>query len=111
MGGITGQIYQFACVTCSIHFERAVTQSNCAKLLTQTVSHELRNPLNCIIMQQDASKAYLKKLKDLISEGKDLDSVKKLVLQQIEMLSVAHKISKTSSKMMLFNVEDLLDFG
>ena len=27
------------------------------------------------------------------------------------MLSVAHKISKTSSKMMLFNVEDLLDFG
>lgn len=62
-------------------------------------------------MQQDASKAYLKKLKDLISEGKDLDSIKKLVLQQIEMLSVAHKISKTSSKMMLFNVEDLLDFG
>ena len=44
-------IFQFACVTCSIHFERAVTQSMCAKLMTQTVSHELRNPLNSIIMQ------------------------------------------------------------
>lgn len=28
------QIFQFACVTCSVHFERAVTQSMCAKLMT-----------------------------------------------------------------------------
>jgi hypothetical protein len=59
-GEYSCQIFQFACVTCSIHFERAMTQSMCAKLMTQTVSHELRNPLNCIMMQQDSQHVYLK---------------------------------------------------
>ena len=34
--------------------------------MTQTVSHELRNPLNSIIMQQDSQHVYMKQMKDIL---------------------------------------------
>ena len=109
------QIFQFACVTCSIHFERAVTQSMCAKLMTQTVSHELRNPLNCIMMQQDSQHVYLKQLKEIVTNHSKMEedptACREEALRIIQDMHESCKISITSSKLMLYNVEDLLDYG
>lgn len=68
------------------------------------------------MMQQDASKVYIKKIVELMSGRNediidDIVNVKSQIKAQAKMLEDAHKISKTSSKMMLFNCEDLLDFG
>jgi signal transduction histidine kinase len=114
-GEYSCQIFQFACVTCSIHFERAMTQSMCAKLMTQTVSHELRNPLNSIIMQQDSQHVYMKEMKEVLSDSHALKSdfagCKKKMISIFDEMWESCKISKTSSKLMLYNVEDLLDYG
>jgi signal transduction histidine kinase len=114
-GEYSCQIFQFACVTCSIHFERAMTQSMCAKLMTQTVSHELRNPLNCIMMQQDSQHVYLKQMKEVLfqenADPSNLTNCKGKLTDIFNEMWESCKISKTSSKLMLYNVEDLLDYG
>jgi len=92
-----------------------MTQSMCAKLMTQTVSHELRNPLNSIIMQQDSQHVYMKEMKEVLSDNHALKSdfagCKKKMISIFEEMWESCKISKTSSKLMLYNVEDLLDYG
>lgn len=114
-GDYNCQIFQFACVTCSIHFERAITQSMCAKLMTQTVSHELRNPLNSIIMQQDSQHVYMKEMKKILGDensmAHDLIKCREKIKVIFDEMLESCKISKTSSKLMLYNVEDLLDYG
>jgi len=83
--------------------------------MTQTVSHELRNPLNSIIMQQDSQHVYMKEMKEVLSDSHALKSdfagCKKKMISIFDEMWESCKISKTSSKLMLYNVEDLLDYG
>ena len=82
--------------------------------MTQTVSHELRNPLNSIIMQQDSQHVYMKQMKEILADKNlqnNLQECKKKIVTIFDDMWESCKISKTSSKLMLYNVEDLLDYG
>jgi signal transduction histidine kinase len=51
--------------------------------MTQTVSHELRNPLNSIIMQQDASNMYMKEAHKILKKRESFKTNPELTIGQL----------------------------
>jgi signal transduction histidine kinase len=77
-------------------------------LMNSTVSHEMRNPLNAVVSHVSRQEEQLHKIRSIIDENiPDCEPKQQLqaVLQE-QKKSIA--IAKSSTKMIAFNVEDIL---
>jgi signal transduction histidine kinase len=91
-------------------YEKVHAENEFLAITNATVSHELRNPLQSISSQNLKIKLCMQEIKSILSQNLDNKVCKKLrpILTMIESSS---KISDSSSCMMNFLVEDLLDFA
>ena len=74
-------------------------------LITSTISHEMRNPLNSIISQCKIQEQNIRDLKALIKKegikSKGIDNI-------LERMEESNIIQITSSQLLQFHVEDIL---
>ena len=80
-------------------------------MINATVSHEMRNPLNCIVSQNKVNEVIYKNLKSQIDnlslDTKTRDSIN----TEIAKLQYSNKIQKSSGNLLQHVIQDLLDYA
>lgn len=97
----------------TVMYEKVNAENEFLAITNATVSHELRNPLQSISSQNLKVKLCLKELLNIINTNlslkvKDIEPKLKEIL---EMITQSYKIQDSSSNLMSFLVDDLLDFA
>ena len=110
------KMVQFIDVTQTIMYEQVHNENQFLAITNATVSHELRNPLQSISCQNLKIDLCLKELLSIIKQesAKDKQFAKgtaRKLKQIVKIMKVSNKIQNSSSKMMGFVVDDLLDFA
>ena len=101
-------------VSKDILYERAKGEQRLLALINATVSHEMRNPINALNSQNIKQAEINEKLKKIIME--DLDQISHRNIR-LKLNSVYNeydgtlKVQKSSSKLLTFLVNDILDFA
>ena len=81
-------------------------------MINATVSHEIRNPLNSIVAINMQKEELYNDLKRIMNNQQIGDELKKEKQQEIlNKLDVGNDIQQSSSKMIQYLVQDLLDFS
>lgn len=105
-------MFQIINLSAEILYDQEQARSEFQQIINACVSHELRNPLNSIAAQILNQKMLFAKLEDLLS-NQDLSqaelrsAVRSLLCNLYEGL----EIHESSTEMMTFLVQDLLDFA
>ena len=97
-----------------ILYEKSKGEKRLLALINATVSHEMRNPINSLKSQNIKQEETNDKLKLIIEEDLDRISNRKL-RKKLKAVSkeydVTLKVQNSSSKMLTFLVNDILDFA
>ena len=115
--GVERTMVQLVNVSQSILVEQVNAENQFLAITNATVSHELRNPLQSISCQTLKVDLCLKELLMIIkdhqrSKGQGRQDPSIVKLKSIaEIIQKSNKISDSSSKMMSFVVDDLLDYA
>ena len=81
-------------------------------MINATVSHEIRNPLNSIVAINMQKEELYNDLKRIMNNQQIGDELKKEKQQEIlNKLDVGNDIQQSSSKLIQYLVQDLLDFS
>ena len=75
-------------------------------VINATTSHELRNPLNSLIAQNTKKDALYQNIKDICQHNSYTE-----ILGIIDELNDCSKVQNSSTKIMNFLIQDLLDFA
>ena len=78
-------------------------------ITNSTVSHELRNPLQAMSCQSLKIELCLKEILSIISSKKQ--DIRREVTKIVKMLKDSNKIQVSSTSIMNFVVDDLLDYA
>jgi signal transduction histidine kinase len=94
-------------------YEQVYAENEFLAITNATVSHELRNPLQSITSQNLKIKLCLKELMNILKtkQSSSVMQIDKSVREIVTMISQSNKISDSSTGMMGFLVDDLLDFA
>lgn len=94
-------------------YEQVHAENEFLAITNATVSHELRNPLQSISSQNLKIKLCLKELMNILKTkgSSSVKQIEKSVQEIITMMDQSNKISDSSTNMMGFLVDDLLDFA
>ena len=97
----------------SIMYDDVHAQNEFLAITNATVSHELRNPLQSIDAQNIKIKLCLKELQNLVQKNKSAltGGLDKKIGDICKMIEQSNKIQDSSSTLMSFLVDDLLDFA
>lgn len=101
---------QFIDIDPQIFYDDMKAQEGFTTLINSTISHEMRNPLNAIICQQVVHQqliarfeAFLRSIEAILREDKVIEF--ELILDDFR---EDNQVIKTSSKLLLYHVEDVL---
>lgn len=113
---------QFIDITASQLYDDALRKKNFAQMLNATVSHEMRTPINAIqqsVVAQDSELEELKKMQNKVMQicnsslGEEHKKATRTLFKKMEKSfeKIGHidDNMKTSSKLLGFYVQDLLD--
>ena len=100
-------------VSNQIMYEQVHAENEFLAITNATVSHELRNPLQSITSQNLKIKLCLKELLNILKtkQSSSVKQIEKSVREIVSMIDQSNKISDSSTGMMGFLVDDLLDFA
>ena len=103
-------------VTQTIMYEQVHNENQFLAITNATVSHELRNPMQSISSQNLKIDLCLKELLSIITTYAEQDknfakSAAKKIKKLVKIMKLSSRIQHSSSKMMNFVVDDLLDFA
>ena len=103
-------IFQFIDLSAKIFYDDMKAQEEYMNITTSTISHEMRNPLNAIMSQCYILEHNVKDLENFIRKvSHKLSSEELQELKRIkEQLAQSCSVMKTSSQMLMFNVEGVL---
>ena len=109
-GGLCRHTLQFIDISAKIFYDDIKAQEEFMSLSTSTISHEMRNPLNSIISQCKIQEENINELDSIIKSIKHkLTKTELESLQRIKKdMQYSNQIQITSSKLLQFNVEDIL---
>ena len=101
---------QFIDISASIFYDDIKAQEGFSTLINSTISHEMRNPLNAIISQQLIHHQIMTRLQDWFDKIHHLlsDHETEVINEIMEDYKEDHQIIKSSSKLLLYHVEDIL---
>lgn len=104
---------QFIDISNQIMYEQVHAENEFLAITNATVSHELRNPLQSISSQNLKIKLCLKELMNIMrsKQNSSVQQIEKSVREIVSMIDQSNKISDSSTNMMGFLVDDLLDFA
>lgn len=108
------QIMKIINVSNQILFDKAKGEKKLLALINATVSHEMRNPLNAIYSQNLKQTKLNEEMKNLIERNLDKMSKNELKEKMNFMYteqSESIKIQISSTKIMTYLVNDMLDFS
>lgn len=101
---------QFIDISADIFYDEIKAQEEFMNITTSTISHEMRNPLNSIISQCRIMESFIHRAAQLFAkirnrmtaqEAEEADEIQ-------EVIKKSNETQKTSSQLLLFNVEDIL---
>jgi len=94
----------------SIMIEYLQTEKELYEIINATVSHEMRNPINSMVYQNENIMYVLNQVVEMLSGLPQCAVIKKVKKKSTEMTR-SLQVMKHSSKLLLFFVQDLLDFA
>ena len=101
-------------VSKDILYERVKGEKRLLALINATVSHEMRNPINSLNSQNIKQDQINEKFKNILSQDFTKTTPKK-VKKKLKSLFKEYegtlKVQKSSSKLLTFLVNDILDFA
>ena len=99
-------------ISANILYDKYKAMNEFQALINACVSHELRNPLNSIVAQNIEKKFLSKQMKDLLQNKNIGPHELRIRLLKLNKLMIEGlKINQSSSDIMCFLVQDLLDFA
>ena len=112
--GATNCMIQVHDISKSIMFDQIQNEKQLYEIINATVSHEMRNPINSMVYQNKNISFLLQEVVTQIGELKTTPTmkkkIKKIKRKALEMQR-SSSVMKQSSKLLLFFVQDLLDFA
>ena len=94
----------------SIMIDKIQTEKQLYESINATVSHEMRNPINSIEFQGQNMHFLMENVSNFLSALGETPELKKVKKQSSEMTR-SLSVMRQSSKLLLFFVQDLLDFA
>jgi len=76
--------------------------------MNSTVSHEMRNPLNAIVSHSERQEQKMDLLLDTLKIGELSLEIRNTVEEILNDLKRSQRITKSSTNLIRFNVEDIL---
>ena len=90
----------------TITLNEKILENEMLGVINATTSHELRNPLNSLIAQNTKKDALYQNIKDICLHNSYTE-----ILGIIDELNDCSKVQNSSTKIMNFLIQDLLDFA
>ena len=106
-------LLQMVDVSQTILYEQVFAENQFLAITNATVSHELRNPLQSISAQNLKINLCLKEILSILKteQNATVKEVSKPLKELVNMIEQSNKIQDSSSNIMSFLVDDLLDFA
>ena len=112
-GESTKYMLAFVDISQKILYNTAKAQTELLSLINSTISHEMRNPLNSIINECKIQQIMIFSLQQLMSTCQQMmpPDIFSQTVDVIQKLMRGNKVQKSSSELLMLNVEDILGYA